>query len=69
MPRRHMDFYETSAEAVDALAAHPPTQLIVLPRHSFTGDGKTDRVTCAWMIWDRFDVRQGVVIVPRKERE
>lgn len=29
----------------------PPTELIVLPRISFTGDGKTDSVTCAWMIW------------------
>jgi hypothetical protein len=30
---------------------YPPTNLIVLPRISFTGDGKTDNVTCAWMIW------------------
>ena len=34
------------------LAAHPPTGLIVLPRISFTGDGQTDTVTCAWMVWD-----------------
>lgn len=30
---------------------NPPNTLIVLPRISFTGDGKTDSVTCAWMIW------------------
>lgn len=29
-----------------------PQKLIVLPRISFTGDGKTDSVTCAWMVWD-----------------
>jgi hypothetical protein len=33
------------------LNEHPPTTLIVLPRISFTGDGKTDNVTCAWMVW------------------
>ncbi len=34
------------------MAEFPPTQLVVLPRISFTGDGKTDNVTCAWFIWD-----------------
>jgi hypothetical protein len=32
---------------------HPLTRLLVLPRYSFTGDGKSDSVTTAWMIWDR----------------
>jgi hypothetical protein len=22
-----------------------------MPRHSFTGDGNVDSVTCAWFIW------------------
>lgn len=35
------------------LNEHPPTQLIVLPRISFTGNGKTDNVTCAWMVWEK----------------
>lgn len=35
------------------LQQHPPTQLIVLPRISFTGNGKTDNVTCAWFVWDK----------------
>lgn len=35
------------------LNAHPPTCLIVLPRISFTGNGKTDNVTCAWMVWEK----------------
>lgn len=34
------------------LKAHPPEAMIVLPRYSFTGDGKTDSVTCAWFCWN-----------------
>lgn len=34
------------------LHRHPPSRLIVLPRHSFTGDGKSDSVTAAWMVWE-----------------
>jgi hypothetical protein len=41
------------AGRADWLAAHPPCRLIVLPRISFTGDGNTDSVTCAWMVWSR----------------
>lgn len=44
------------------LNEHPPTELIVLPRISFTGDGKTDSVTCAWMVWQKHHVRQKIVI-------
>lgn len=33
------------------LQEHPPTRLIVLPRISFTGDGKTDSVTLGWCVW------------------
>lgn len=46
------------------LAERPPSTLIVLPRISFTGDGKTDSVTCAWMVWERNAPNQQVVIVP-----
>lgn len=35
------------------LKENPPTKLIVLPRISFTNDGKTDSVTCAWMVWEK----------------
>jgi len=35
------------------LNVNPPTKLIVLPRISFTGNGKTDNVTCAWMVWEK----------------
>ena len=46
---------------------HPneaPDRIIVLPRISFTGDGKTDSVTCAWMIWSPY-VRKGIKIIPK----
>ncbi len=49
------------------LAQYPPTQLIVLPRISFTGDGKTDNVTCAWFVWIKDCVeKSGITIVPRE---
>lgn len=44
------------------LNQHPPTSLIVLPRISFTGDGKTDNVTCAWFVWDKRASGQQIVI-------
>jgi hypothetical protein len=46
------------------LAKHPPTGLYVLPRISFTGDGKTDSATCAWMVWDRFRCGQAIEVIP-----
>lgn len=47
------------------LAEYPPTRLIVLPRISFTGDGKTDSVTCAWIVWykDQRKLSQKIEIV------
>lgn len=35
------------------LKKHPPTRLVVLPRISFSGDGKVDSVTGCWAIWDK----------------
>jgi hypothetical protein len=32
------------------LSAHPVSRLLVLPRHSFTGNGKTDTATTVWAI-------------------
>lgn len=46
-----LSFLEPTYERGDWLEQHPPDQVIVLPRISFTGDGKTDSVTVAWMIW------------------
>lgn len=48
-----LSFLEPTYKRQEWLHLHPPSQLIVLPRISFTGDGKTDSVTCAWMIWKK----------------
>lgn len=48
------------------LAQTPPTQVIVLPRMSFTENGKTDSVTCCWCIWKKNSdgsVRRGTISI------
>jgi hypothetical protein len=45
------------------LSEFPPDQLLVLPRISFTGDGKTDSVTCGWMIWRRMIVGRSIQVI------
>lgn len=47
-----MSYLEPCEGRLGWLAVHPPQRLIVLPRISFTGDGKTDQVTCGWMVWE-----------------
>lgn len=51
-----LSFLEPTADRERFLANHPPTRVIVLPRHSFRNrdDGKRghDSVTCAWLVWD-----------------
>lgn len=46
-----LSFLEPTQERGAWLAEYPPGGVLVLPRHSFTGDGRTDSVTCAWMLW------------------
>ena len=60
-----LSFLEPTYERQNFLMVHPPTQLIVLPRISFTGDGKTDSVTAAWMIWEKF--KTGTISIYGKE--
>jgi hypothetical protein len=48
-----LSFLEPVEDRGAWLNEHPPTGMIVLPRISFTGDGKTDSVTCAWMVWEK----------------
>lgn len=64
-----LTFLEPTTEGPDAradwLAAHPLTKQIVLPRYSFTGDGKVDSVTCAWMIWERG--KAPAIFIPRPD--
>lgn len=46
-----LSFLEPCENRAEFLALAPPDLLLVLPRISFTGDGKTDSVTCAWFVW------------------
>lgn len=62
-----LSFLEPTEERGPFLAKHPPDELIVLPRISFTGDGATDSVTCAWMIWytqDTYRNTRSIEIAP-----
>lgn len=60
-----LSFKEPTNERGAWLAEHPPDREIVLPRISFTGDGKTDSVTCAWQCWG---VEPGKSIIIPKSR-
>lgn len=60
------------------LCGHPPTSVIVMPRHDYRGNGATDSVTSAWMVWEkqasrRHDngplCRPGLDVVTREERD
>lgn len=57
-----LSYLEPVRDRGEWLNAHPPSKLIVLPRISFTGNGKTDSVTCAWMIWDKLATRQEIIV-------
>lgn len=48
------------------LRDNPPDGMIVLPRYSFTGDGKVDSVTCAWMVWGS-DADFGIELAPAEK--
>lgn len=54
-----LSFLEPTEQRRDYLINNPPKKVIVMPRYSFTADGKTDNVTCAWMVWGD-DVEPGV---------
>lgn len=47
----------------DLVIDRPPSDVLVLPRISFTGDGKTDSVTCAWFIWRKAHVGPARLVV------
>jgi len=48
-----ISFEEPTEQRGPWLQQHPITKRIVLPRISFTGNGKHDSVTCGWMIWSK----------------
>ena len=61
-----LSFLEPTKEREDFLVSCPPTDLIVLPRYSFTQDGKTDSVTCAWMIWNLRKINYQSINISRR---
>ena len=61
-----LSFLEPCLNRAEFLVNHPPTQLIVLPRISFTGDGGTDSMTCGWMIWDKRVLKTSIGVVAPK---
>lgn len=66
-----LSWLEPTEERSQWLQEHPPTRLIVLPRHDFRGNGSTDSVTSAWMLWakDATFCKPGIEIVTRAERD
>jgi hypothetical protein len=51
------------------LDKHPPHRLIVLPRHDYRGNGKTDSVTSAWFCWYGSSGARGISVVSKAERD
>lgn len=50
------------------LYKNTPTKQLVLPRISFTGDGRQAPVTNCWYIWDKHaPVNNNLIIIPRQE--
>ena len=60
-----LSYLEPCQNRAEWLAAHPLTKLIVLPRISFTGNGKSDSCTTAWMVWDKRAGAKTEIIVAR----
>jgi hypothetical protein len=63
-----LSWLEPTAARQRFLSMHPPSRLIVLPRHDFRGAGATDSVTSAWFVWDDSG-RRGVEVVTKDERD
>jgi hypothetical protein len=63
-----LSFLEPTDDRGPWLSLHEPNQMIVLPRISFTGDGNTDSVTCAWMIWRHHATSPGGIRIVDKPR-
>ena len=56
--RDDLDRYYTPRHALQPLVQalnldgpRAPSHVMVLPRVSFTGDGRTDNVTSCWIVW------------------
>lgn len=63
-----LSFLEPTYDRGPWLAAHPPSHVLVLPRYSFTQNGKTDSVTCAWVVWQKGFSKQVLKVMPKQKR-
>jgi len=52
-----LTYLEPCQNRASFLVKYPPS-IVVLPRYSFTKDGSTDSVTCAWFIWNKEYIRR-----------
>lgn len=64
-----LSWLEPTAARSAFLRAHPPTRLVVLPRHDFKGNGQTDSVTSAWFVWEKGASSAWIEIVTKDERD
>lgn len=66
-----LTFLEPTDQRGPWLHEHPPERLIVMPRHDFRGNGSTDSVTSAWMVWSKGQPLGpcGVDVVTKAERD
>lgn len=48
-----VSFLEPTKARGAVLSANPPRRYLVTERHSFTGNGKSDSATTAWMVWSK----------------
>lgn len=58
-----LSFLEPVNSRIEFLDNFPPTKLLILPRISFTGNGKTDSVTCGWLIWEKHYPTHAIKVV------
>ena len=62
-----ISFLEPCNNRADFLSANPPSRVYILPRISFTGDGKTDNVTLMWAVWDKTTPDQKIKVITKEE--
>jgi hypothetical protein len=62
-----LTFLEPTKKREKFLDEDPPNTIIVLPRTSFTGDGKSDSVTCAWMVWHDLSDIAGIKVYTNQQ--
>lgn len=62
-----LSFLEPTRERGDWLRKNPPKAIYIMPRVSFTDDGRTDSSTCAWFVWNDMAIdNQQITIVTRE---